>query len=118
MFGESWATFTRKRNIYLVEKTYEEMSPDLQEFYLKLFNWLEFYKEDWQRVGVINCMDLHKIKTTFGENGIGFFLIFSRESLILLESLIQKKKHSLGKCFFSHCRNFYRIHRDSHSEGR
>ncbi|KAF1756256.1 hypothetical protein GCK72_012709 [Caenorhabditis remanei] len=68
MFGESWATFTRKRNIYLVEQTYEEMSLDLQEFYLQLFNWLEFYKEDWQRAGVINCMDLHKIQTTCGEN--------------------------------------------------
>ncbi|EFP03965.1 hypothetical protein CRE_26845 [Caenorhabditis remanei] len=78
MFGESWATFTRKRNIYLVEKTYEEMSPDLQEFYLKLFNWLEFYKEDWQRCSTMEFglyQAIHTFLSVFGV-GINIFLLY------------------------------------------
>ncbi|EFO83737.1 hypothetical protein CRE_13192 [Caenorhabditis remanei] len=54
--GKSYATFTHQM-AHPSGKRYEEISPGLQELYVRLFNWLEFYKEDWQRVSVLQ---MHK----------------------------------------------------------
>ncbi|EFP03961.1 hypothetical protein CRE_26843 [Caenorhabditis remanei] len=56
LIGKSYATFTHQM-AHPSGKRYEEMTPGLQEFYVRLLNWLEFYKEDWQRVSVLQ---MHK----------------------------------------------------------
>ncbi|KAF1756260.1 hypothetical protein GCK72_012713 [Caenorhabditis remanei] len=54
--GKSYATFTHQM-AHPSGKRYEEMTPGLQELYVRLFNWLELYKEEWQRVSVLQ---MHK----------------------------------------------------------